>query len=204
MQDTTLYLTAALLAADDGNVFFYAALVFIAFVSWVVGRIKEAIAKFQAAQRVKSRQLHQRQGGPTSSPPPPAPDPVMTPEERRQAALRATYEALGIPLPDEAADVAASVDPEELLTRDEREALRHQKQRATEQDRPRRPGLAKSVDTKTKVDTRGGRDSYTLRARGRDTRDPGALRKLLRDRSSIRRAILLKEILDPPKALRKE
>lgn len=208
MQDTTLQLTAPLLAADDGNVFFYAALVFIAFVSWVVGRIKEAIARFQAVQRDKSRQLQQRRhpSSPASSTAPadspPAP-PVMSQKERTQAALRATYQALGIPLPDEETTVAATVDPDDLLTRDEREALRQQKQqRAAE--KPRRSAEAKPVVAKKQEGLLRPKDSYTLKARGRETRDPSALRKMLRDRTTIRQAILLKEILDPPKALRKD
>ncbi len=204
MEDTTLQLTATLLAADDGNVFFYAALVFIAFVSWVVGRVKEAIARFQEAQRDKSRQLHQRQGRSPSatqaSTPPPAP--VMSQKERSQAALRATYEALGIPLPEDSAPVSASVNPDDLLTRDEREALRRQQQRAAEQ--PKRAPLTKPVVAKKKAIVQRPKDSYTLKTRGRETRDPSALRKMLRDRSTIRQAILLKEILDPPKALRKD
>ena len=208
MQDTTLQLTAPLLAADDGNVFFYAALVFIAFVSWVVGRIKEAIARFQAVQRDKSRQLQQRRHpsspasstAPAASPPAP---PVMSQKERTQAALRATYQALGIPLPDEETTVAATVDPDDLLTRDEREALRQQKQqRAAE--KPRRSAEAKPVVAKKQEGLLRPKDSYTLKARGRETRDPSALRKMLRDRTTIRQAILLKEILDPPKALRKD
>lgn len=204
MEDTTLHLTATLLAADDGNVFFYAALLFIAFVSWVVGRIKEAIAHFKATQREKSRQQGQRQSPGSPAPPPPTPPaaPVMTQKQRNQAALRATYQALGVPVPDEDAPVSTLVNPDELLTRDEREALRRQQQRATKQ--PPRTPIAKPVVVKKKAILQRPRDSYTLKVRAAETRDPSALRKLLRDRSTIRQAILLREILDPPKALRND
>jgi len=205
MEGTALQLTAPLLAADDGNVFFYAALIFIAFVSWVVGKIKEAIANFQAGQREKSRQLHQRQqpsassNSPSASPPPAR---AMSRQERSEAALRATYQALGIPIPEDEAPVSESIDPEDLLTRDEREALRRQQQRSTET--PRRTPVAKPPVAKKPVAAPRPKDSYTLKSRRRETRDPGTLRKLLRDRTTIRQAILLKEILDPPKALRKD
>ena len=183
---------------EDGNVFFYAALVVIAFISWVVGKIREGIEAFRERQEYKNRPIRTDIGPPSTSSSPPPP-PQISQRDRAKAAMRETYRALGIPFPDDeqsapppaqppprqkrppARETKKVVPASDQLTADERKALNRLKQRQNASA----AGSSGSGD-KGKLSTPGA----------------NVLRRLLRDRNATRQAILLKEILDQPKSLR--
>ena len=127
---------------EDGNVFFYAALVVIAFISWVVGRIRESVKAFRERQEYKDRPIRTDIGPPTSTTPAPPP-PRVPQRDRAKEAMRETYRALGIPFPDDEAPAPAPpkqkrpaakltkkvVPASDQLTAEERKALNRLKQR---------------------------------------------------------------------------
>lgn len=180
---------------EDGNVFFYAALVVIAFISWVVGRIREAVQAFRERQDYKDRPVRTDIGPPTSTASPPPP-PQVPQRDRAREAMRETYRALGIPFPDDEAPAPAPPKPKRpparqnkkvvaagtaQLTADERKALNRLKQRQN-------------------ANIAGSSGSGETGKSG--TSGANVLRRLLRNRNATRQAILLKEILDKPKSLR--
>lgn len=194
---------------EDGNVFFYAALVLIAFISWVVGRIRDAVEAVRERQRNNSRQ---RRGdlGPVSNaravvqPPPPPQAQAQRPQQSESTsdALRETYRALGIPFPEDQAPPAppaqTSVRPSTAkpqiaadLPKTALNQLTKAEQRAFEQLQKREAAaaLARAKQrTLPKVEYRNDRSSATIR-------------ELLKDRNATRQAILLKEILGPPRSI---
>ena len=180
---------------EDGNVFFYAALVVIAFISWVVGKVREGMAAMRERKEYKERPVRTDIGPPTTSSPPPPPK--VSQRDRAKDAMRETYRALGIPFPeDEAAAPAPTpqrqprpagketqkivVPASDRLTADERKALNRLQQRRN---------------------ASGASNSGSETGSGSSTPGANALRDLLRNRSATRQAILLKEILDAPKSL---
>ncbi len=197
---------------EDGNVFFYAALVLIAFISWVVGRIRDAVENYREGQRINSRQRRGDLGPVSSSSSAVAQPPTASPpqaqaqrpqqSQRMSDALRETYRALGIPFPDDQAppappvqtsarQSAAKPQPAADLPKTALNQLTKAEQRAFEQLQQRQAAsaLAKAKQRAVpKVEYRSDRSSATIR-------------ELLKDRNATRQAILLKEILGPPRSI---
>ena len=192
---------------EDGNVFFYAALIVIAFISWVVGKIREAIDAFRERQErreYRDRPIRTDIGPPTSAAPASPPPPQISQRDRAREAMRETYRALGIPFPEDEETSpppptstpprqprpAARQQPRKVapagdqLTADERKALKRLQQRG-----------------KTKASAPAAGSTFGFDAESAHITDAGRLRRLLGNRSATRQAILLKEILDPPKSL---
>jgi hypothetical protein len=189
---------------DSGNVFFYAALIVIAFISWVVGKIREAIEAFRERQEYKDRPIRTDIGPPMSSnASPQAPPPQVSQRDRAREAMRETYRALGIPFPEEeqtappppqkparqvrtsARETKKIVPASAQLTSDERKALKRVQQRKNA----------------SAASNSGAREGISGR---RSSAGAKTLRRLLRNRNATRQAILLKEILDSPKSLRND
>ncbi len=192
----------------------YVALIIIAFITWLFNRIQEA-----TAERRRLKELKRRRGEQQAAPAHAAPSqtrrspsrPAEQPEDSAEDILHDLFEALGgkprtpPPLPREqepehrerprarSAMPTASASPsrrqpeppqpvkapEERLSAAERAALDRLKQGAT-------PMSGDFVPPKT----------------GRQGGSAQELRRLLRSRGGLRQAVVLKEILDTPLALR--
>lgn len=186
---------------DRGTPLWYAALIVIAFISWVVGKIREAQEAHRERKRNKDRPIRTDIGPPTSSsssPPPP-----ISQRDRAKEAMRETYRALGIPFPEDEAPAPASTPPPvpgqkparqarptgtgkaasgARLTADERKALKNLQQR-------------RNARAASNSGSEGGYNTRPL------STGAATLRRLLRDRKATQQAILLKEVLDAPKSL---
>lgn len=178
----------------------YVAMVVIAFISWVFNRIQEATAERQRSQELKRRRQEDAQAPrrATSSAPPPLPrerreePPVPQVGERLQELMEAL--GAGPPKtssqpPPQAPESAPRTSPskttppatveEPTLSADEREALAR---------------LQESARTGYEIPVARNRHAKRLAA--------DDVRQSLRTPSGLKKAVLLKEVLDTPVGLR--
>ena len=188
----------------------YVALVVIAFISWLFNRIQEATAERRRLHELKRRREEQKHAPqPTrpepssSSSPPPIPQgrrPATRhePEEKAEEILRDLFEALGGP-PQEA--------PEPVRPRHEPPPERPKPPPITRkpagESSPQRPAepLLSEAEKAALERVKTGRSGIPG-SRRRTADSQANFRRLLRSSGGLRQAVIVKEILDAPLALR--
>jgi len=206
----------------------YVAMIFIAFVSWIYNRIQEASAARRQAREPQEEEWEtldeyrppaSAQPSPTATVPKQEPEPpqslrdVFREIEKQMAEAKRQQEEQSSPFPPPARAPEPPAVPPPLPS-----TARTPSPPATASRAPKRPSHASSAGQRTVDAERAAgvipqsartarlaesqRRAYSHKRNTRDTSD--ALCRILRNRRNLRVAFLLKEILDEPKALRRE
>lgn len=192
----------------DGDIpWHYVALVVIAFISWLFNRIQEATAERRRLHELRRRREEQKNAPQptrreTSSSPPPIPQgrrPATRhePEEKAEEILRDLFEALGGP-PQEAPEPVRP-RPEQPRERPKPPPITRKPVEETPQH-PTEPVLSAAEKAALERVKTGRAGVSGVRRRTADSQ--ANFRRLLRSSGGLRQAVIVKEILDAPLALR--
>ncbi|MCB1088698.1 MAG: hypothetical protein KDM63_16790 [Verrucomicrobiae bacterium] len=177
---------------NDNFPWTWAAMLVIAFLSWVFNKIQEATAERRRAEELRRRKGQPERSGPPSVPPSPprqsAPQPSG--QDNRESPLRDLIDALGGP-------------PQPVRTPPplKRESTPPAPQKTT--PRPAEPAKPKLTKAEQEALARLQSGAAGKRkTRKNAVENAAAWRQRLRSAEGLRQAIILKELLDKPVSLR--
>jgi hypothetical protein len=174
----------------------YVAMIFIAFVSWVYGRLKEAAEKRRARAEVRRAAQESR----NRAQPVPAPSPY-----------RATTPSVVVPAPtpSPAAEIEAPKTFRELFEMLQEQATAPAPMQKGEARPPAPPPLPVAGETFQSEEDRifygpgkAKKIAPTVRVERVRGKTSSNLNRILKNRGTLREALILKEILDAPVAMR--